>query len=275
MRTGAVFAAVLGITVAIWSPSAGQASAGPLSYNTLVSKATYTPVEPVEMRLMVRNETAEPVTLIFPSSQRFDFIVRGRAGEVWRWSHGKRFLDVVQTVSLGSRQTLEYVVSWDQRDSNGRPVRPGAYEVVAVFLGTTTPGTPPVTLPPVSFTVVTSTSPEMRPVVTARVWTINGHQVGEVLVGESVALRIRAAAGGRSPVQRAEVVAERLRRLLGIGLNPERLTVAEVSGEAAVVWDGVLVVTADRRHASLNGTTPMSLARQWRDAMAKTLAVHR
>lgn len=275
MRKGAILAAVLGIALGIWLPTRGQASAGPLFYDASVSKTAYARGEPVGIRLVVRNETADPVTLFFPSSQRFDFIVRDRAGEAWRWSHGKRFLDAVETESLGPRQTLEYIASWDQRDSAGTAVLPGVYEVVAVFLGTTMRGARPVTLPPLSFAVVSSTSSGMRPPVEARALIVDGHEAGEVLVGGTVALRIRVAAGGKSPMQRAEVVAERLRKLLVDGRNLERLTIADARGEAVVLWDGALVVTADRHHARLNRTTPVALARQWRDALAKAVGGQR
>lgn len=98
---------------------------------------------------------------------------------------------------------------------------------------------------------------------TARQATVGGRQVGEVLVGGQVVLRIRTAAGGLSPYRRAQTVAERLEMLMGDSLQPEDITTGIMNGMEAVVAGGQVLVTADAAHARINGTSPTELAETW------------
>lgn len=83
-----------------------------------------------------------------------------------------------------------------------------------------------------------------------------GASVGEVIVNGRVVLRMREPAGGLSPLERAEVIAGRLRRLFQQGLRPHELEVAIIRGQAAIVWRDQLLVTAGGNHARINQTTP-------------------
>ncbi|MBP6965091.1 MAG: hypothetical protein KBC96_11860 [Armatimonadetes bacterium] len=97
----------------------------------------------------------------------------------------------------------------------------------------------------------------------AREAAIDGAQVGEVLMGDKVLLRIRTAAGGLSAAQRGQVVAERLNELTGEATKPESITTGKVNGQDVVLVDGQMLVTADPAHARINGTTPAVLAQRW------------
>ncbi len=101
------------------------------------------------------------------------------------------------------------------------------------------------------------------PDASARQATIGGRQVGEVLVDGEVVLRIRTSAGGRSPYQRAQTVADRLNQLMGDTIEAEDITTGIVNGQEVVLVDGQVLVTADANHARLNGTTPEMLAQSW------------
>lgn len=92
---------------------------------------------------------------------------------------------------------------------------------------------------------------------------IDGLQVGEVLMGEKVLLRIRTAAGGLTAVQRGQVVADRLNELTGEATKPESITTGTANGQEVVMVDGQVLVTADSAHAKLNSTTPTILAQHW------------
>ena len=99
--------------------------------------------------------------------------------------------------------------------------------------------------------------------VMAREATIDGEPVGEVLVDGQVVFRIRTSAGGFSPTQRAEIVAQRLQGLTGDSIQPEDVSMGRINGMDVVMVDNQIIVTADRRHAQLNGTTTSGLAALW------------
>jgi hypothetical protein len=64
-----------------------------------VSPATSAPL--ANVRITLRN-TAQPVTLTFPTGQTFDFVIRNEKGEtLYRWSDGKAFPQVVRTEVFG------------------------------------------------------------------------------------------------------------------------------------------------------------------------------
>jgi len=136
------------------APLAVDRVEGALALRASLNKAVFAPGEPVEITLVGRNRGTAPLAVTFPSGQHHDVIVRRRGGrEVWRWSHDKAFIQVVQTVVLRPQEARTYRVAWDQRDLRGRRVAPGAYEVVAVFLGRVGDGGAPLALPPLAFTV--------------------------------------------------------------------------------------------------------------------------
>lgn len=128
---------------------------GSLKYEAAILKRTFAPGEIVEVTITVRNIGAAPVSLTFTSGQRYDLIVRRpRGDEVWRWSHDKAFIQVIQTITLKPQESLpRFRDAWDQRDFQGRRVDPGSYEMVAVFLGSVSGGPREVQLPPLPFTI--------------------------------------------------------------------------------------------------------------------------
>lgn len=59
-------------------------------------KAIYAPGEPITLTLRVVNRTARPVRLSFRTAQRFDLVMEdGQGREVWRWSTGRLFAQVL------------------------------------------------------------------------------------------------------------------------------------------------------------------------------------
>ncbi len=153
-------AIVVGVLVGLLALTGVAASAtvdrveGPLTVEASLSKRTYVPGEPVEVTLVARNTGSAPLGIVFTSGQRYDLIVRRpRGDEVWRWSHDQAFVQVVQTALLRPQEAMAFRGAWDQQDLQGRRVDPGSYELVAVFMGRTEAGRPPITLPPLSFNI--------------------------------------------------------------------------------------------------------------------------
>ncbi|MDO8586905.1 MAG: hypothetical protein Q7T82_07675 [Armatimonadota bacterium] len=96
----------------------------------------------------------------------------------------------------------------------------------------------------------------------ARSAVIGGATVGEVLLQGKPVLRIRSSAGGLSPVERADVVARRLNSLASAS-GSLQFHSGMFNGQAAVLADDHLIVTADSFHAALNGMTTAALAQEW------------
>jgi hypothetical protein len=64
-----------------------------------VDPGTAAPV--ANVRITLRN-TAQPVTLTFPTGQTFDFAIRTEKGDtLYRWSDGKAFTQAVRTEVFG------------------------------------------------------------------------------------------------------------------------------------------------------------------------------
>lgn len=108
--------------------------------------------------------------------------------------------------------------------------------------------------------------------VVAREATIAGRQVGEILVGDQIVVRIRTSAGGFSPYQRAQEVAQRIQRVTATSM-PSTIVMRRVNGQYAVVADGTLLVTAGPAEAQLNGMTTAGLANFWALRISSALGV--
>ena len=77
--------------------------------------------------LRVMNVTEHRLELDFPDGQTREFAVYDPAGrEVWRWSRGRMFTQVMQNKLLGAGDTVTYAERWE------RPA-PGTYRVVATL----------------------------------------------------------------------------------------------------------------------------------------------
>jgi len=67
----------------------------------------------VEFELRVANEGHKQVELTFPSGQAYDFVVLDPVGrEVWRWSRGRLFTQVMQDKLLGAGDNMRLIETW-------------------------------------------------------------------------------------------------------------------------------------------------------------------
>ena len=88
----------------------------------------------VRFSLSVVNGTGRRVELSFPSGQTHDFVVLDATGrEVWRWSDGRLFTQLVQNRLLESRDVVTFSERWPAPPSAGR------YTLVAVLRSDTHP----------------------------------------------------------------------------------------------------------------------------------------
>lgn len=85
----------------------------------------------------------------------------------------------------------------------------------------------------------------------------------DVMVNGIFAMRIPASAGGMSPMQRAQAVADRLNQAFASGMTWQDLRVSQFGGLWGVAIGSRLVATADRNSARAFGLPTGQLASRW------------
>ena len=81
-------------------PQSGEPSG--LRVTLATDKPAYASGEPLTFTLKVINDTPKPVRLSFRTAQRFDLVMEDKQGrEVWRWSAGRLFAQVLGHETLG------------------------------------------------------------------------------------------------------------------------------------------------------------------------------
>lgn len=88
------------------APSA--ADDGPL----VASLAVETAADTVRMTLHVTNASEQPVEVVFPSGQSYDFIVSDGSREVWRWSSEMGFTQAVREETWAAGETRTFDAAW-------------------------------------------------------------------------------------------------------------------------------------------------------------------
>lgn len=92
--------------------------------------------EAITFVVTLRNLTDAPRTLTLPTSQTHDGLVYdGNRKEIWRYSAGRMFAQVITGLTLAPGESRAFTVTWKQIDAQGRPVPPGGYEVVGLVPG--------------------------------------------------------------------------------------------------------------------------------------------
>lgn len=76
-------------------------------------------------------------------------------------------------------------------------------------------------------------------------------------------MRVASSAGGMSPSQRAQVIANRLNSAFASGASWQNVQVAQVGNQWAVTLNGRLIATADQVSARALGVSPPTLASNW------------
>ena len=83
------------------------------------------------LTLNVRNLSGDSRTFTLPSAQTYEFIAFAPdGGEVWRWSKGVMFAQVVTPMKMAADESLVFKAAWDPE---GLPT--GKYKIQGYFLG--------------------------------------------------------------------------------------------------------------------------------------------
>ena len=90
--------------------------------------------KPVGLVLEARNAGQAPLRLEFPTARTHDFrIVDAGGKELWRWSHGRLFAQMLTQIELAPGELRRFAAAWDQRDASGSLAAPGRYHVLATL----------------------------------------------------------------------------------------------------------------------------------------------
>jgi hypothetical protein len=82
-----------------------------------------------QFAMTIKNVGNKHAELDFANGQRYDFVVVDSLGrEVWQWSSGRMFTQIVQNKQLGAGESMRVSETWTKA-----PVPPGKYTVVATL----------------------------------------------------------------------------------------------------------------------------------------------
>jgi hypothetical protein len=95
--------------------------------------ATPTP-DGYRLVMVVTNTSDKLLPLRFTSGQTYDFIIRDTLAdrEVWRWSNGNFFAQVIRNESIRAESKWQFDVTWNRKDNDDKPVPAGAYRLTAI-----------------------------------------------------------------------------------------------------------------------------------------------
>ena len=96
----------------------------------MTNKMSYSVGEPIIMTLKIFNSTQEDIVFHFNTAQRHDFIIKDEEGnEIWRWSEGRMFAQMLGKESLGPNN-LEIIYKAEYKDK----LIPGYYKITGIFV---------------------------------------------------------------------------------------------------------------------------------------------
>ncbi len=96
-----------------------QAVAGPAVASSLDVRVT----DDVAFAFHITNNASKQLEITFPSGKTHDIVVLDSIGrEVWRWSDGRLFTQVMQNKLLDTSETMTYEARWDPVQHHGQYV---------------------------------------------------------------------------------------------------------------------------------------------------------
>lgn len=107
------------------SMSDAPAAPGGVATVLTLGKASVAPGDSIPLSLHVVNETTEPLTLEFTSSQRYNLWIAPPEGEpIWTWAADKLFMQALGEEVIAPGDTIQF------RDTIPAPAEPGEYRVI-------------------------------------------------------------------------------------------------------------------------------------------------
>jgi hypothetical protein len=98
--------------------------------------------------MIVTNTADKLLPFQFRSSQTYDFVIHDAASnrEVWRWSNGNFFTQVVRSEAIRAGGKWQFEVVWNRKDNDGMPVPAGQYRVTGMLMSSPPAQAAPVAL---------------------------------------------------------------------------------------------------------------------------------
>ena len=85
--------------------------------------------------MVVTNVSDRLLPFRFGSGQTYDFVIHDVASgkEIWRWSNGNFFTQVIRSDSIRPAGKWQFEVMWNRTDNDDKPVPAGKYRVTAII----------------------------------------------------------------------------------------------------------------------------------------------
>lgn len=108
---------------------------GNLKITASIPSAQIKTGEVLRLNLSIKNTGSEPQELSFNSSQKFDARIEDSSGtQVWQWSDGRMFTQMLESITLEPDKSVSFTVQWPLTDSKGKAVNPGNYDIYAKIM---------------------------------------------------------------------------------------------------------------------------------------------
>jgi hypothetical protein len=104
-----------------------------LEFTLQIEKAVYQLKEPIPIQLILTNKTDHPLKLIFPSTQRYELLIKKEGKEIWQWSRDRVFAMMLTQLTIEPDESLGFEEEWSQLDNEGKLVLPGKYEIIGIL----------------------------------------------------------------------------------------------------------------------------------------------
>ena len=121
---------VLGFWLAVYGNTTPEGINMNYGISMTTDKMSYSVGEPIKVTVKIFNYTEEDIIFHFSTSQRYDFIIEDEEGnEIWRWSEGRMFAQMLGEDVIGSHNPeVIYIAEYKDR------ISPGYYKVTGFFV---------------------------------------------------------------------------------------------------------------------------------------------
>jgi len=126
----AVVFSSFGLWLGVYGNSAPEERNMNYGISMMTDKMSYSVGEPIKMTLKIFNYNEENVVFHFNTSQRYDFMIENEEGnEIWRWSDGRMFAQMLGEEILGPNNP-EIICKAEYKGK----LSPGYYKVTGVLV---------------------------------------------------------------------------------------------------------------------------------------------
>lgn len=105
------------------------------SQNPRMEVVTSQSAEGIKITMVALNVSDKILPFRFGSGQTYDFVIHEAASgkEVWKWSNGNFFTQVVRTDSIRPEGRWQFEITWNRKDNDDKPVPAGRYRLTAII----------------------------------------------------------------------------------------------------------------------------------------------